>query len=57
MLTRNLLYTAISRAKKQLVLVGRPEMLDFAVRNFPKRRNSSLVQKTLQIMKNRKYVA
>ena len=57
MLTRNLLYTAISRAKKQLVLVGRPEMLDFAVRNFPKRRNSSLVQKTLQIMKSRKYVA
>ena len=57
MLTRNLLYTAISRAKKQIILVGRPEMLDFAVRNYPGKRNSLLVQKTLQMMKNRKTVA
>lgn len=53
MLTRNLLYTAISRARKNVILVGKPEMLDFAVRNYPKKRHSSLVQKTLQFMKNR----
>ena len=52
MLTRNLLYTAISRAKKQIILVGKPEMLNYAVRNYPQKRNSSLVQKTLQIMNN-----
>lgn len=57
MLTRNLLYTAISRAKKQIILVGSPEMLDYAVRNYPRKRNSSLVQKTLQITKKRSSVA
>ena len=48
MLTRNLLYTAISRAKKQIILVGSSDMLDYTVRNYPRKRNSSLVQKTLQ---------
>ena len=57
MLTRNLLYTAISRAKKQIILVGSPEMLDFAVRNYPRKRNSALVQKTMQIMKKQSSVA
>ena len=57
MLTRNLLYTAISRAKKQIILVGNPEMLDYAVRNYPKKRNSSLVQKTLEIINKRIYAA
>ena len=53
MLTRNLLYTAISRAKKQIILVGNPEMLNYAVQNYPRKRNSSLVHKTLQIIKSR----
>ena len=33
MLTRNLLYTAISRAKKQIILVGNPEMLRSCLKN------------------------
>ena len=32
MLTRNLLYTAVSRAQRMLVLVGQPEALGFALR-------------------------
>ena len=52
MLTRNLLYTAISRAKQKVILVGSREMLDFALRNYPKKRNTALVQKTMQILKN-----
>lgn len=53
MLTRNLLYTAVSRARKEVILVGEPEMLDYAVRHYPKKRNSSLVQRTQQIMNKR----
>jgi exodeoxyribonuclease V alpha subunit len=52
MLTRNLLYTAISRAKQKVILVGSREMLDYALHNYPKKRNTSLVQKTLQILNN-----
>ena len=57
MFTRNLLYTAISRAKKQVILVGSREMLDFAIRNYPRKRNSSLVQKTCQAMDHSAHVA
>ena len=57
MLTRNLLYTAISRARKQIILVGSRDTLDFAIHNHPKKRNSSLVQKVQQIIKNNVCVA
>ena len=50
MLTRNLLYTAISRAKQQMILVGNRQMLDYAIRNYQRKRNSSLVKKTQQIL-------
>ena len=52
MFTRNLLYTAISRAKQQMILVGSRKMLDYAIRNYPRKRNSALVQKTLKVMNN-----
>ena len=57
MFTRNLLYTAISRAKRQIILVGSREMLDFAIRNYPRKRNSSLVQKTRQAMAHSAHVS
>ena len=50
MFTRNLLYTAISRAKQQIILVGSREMLDYAIRNYPRKRNSALVSKTMQAL-------
>ena len=43
MLYRNLLYTAMTRAKKYLVLVGSPKAIAIAVRNNdPFQRNTSL---------------
>ena len=42
-LTRNLLYTAVTRAKKQIVIVGHKELLDMSVlRDFVKNRISLL---------------
>ena len=35
------------------ILVGEPEMLDYAIHHYPKKRNSSLVQRTQQIMNKR----
>lgn len=45
-LTRNLLYTAISRAKKRVILVGEPEVLNVALQKMPSKRKSMLIQKT-----------
>lgn len=50
MLSRNLLYTAISRAKKRVILYGDPQALDVAVqKNFPQRK-SLLVPKTRMLL-------
>ncbi len=46
---RNLLYTAISRAKKQVILVGDFESLDLALHTPAPARRSSLVEKTLKL--------
>lgn len=45
MLTRNLLYTAISRAKRHVVLVGDPDALELALQREPRPRKSMLVTK------------
>lgn len=45
LMTRNLLYTAISRAKKQVILVGDSETLEYALKNHPAPRRSMLVEK------------
>ena len=45
MLQRNLLYTAITRAQKMIVLVGQPEALQMAVRHTGARRNTALARR------------
>lgn len=45
MLTRNLFYTAISRARKKLILVGDEGALDKALTSIPAPRNSALVER------------
>ena len=45
MLQRNLIYTAITRAKKMLIFVGDPKALEMAVRNnTPLKRNSRIYE-------------
>lgn len=46
LLTRNLLYTAITRAKKLLVVIGGNKLIDFMVQNIDsKKRNTGLQYK------------
>ena len=49
LLTRNLFYTAISRAKRRVILVGDSEALSFVLKNFPAQRYSMLVGKVEQL--------
>ncbi|MEG1577960.1 MAG: ATP-dependent RecD-like DNA helicase, partial [Oscillospiraceae bacterium] len=46
MMYRNLLYTAISRAKKRVILVGDADVAEVALQREPPKRRSMLVQKT-----------
>jgi len=46
MLSRNLFYTAISRAKERVILFGTEEAIDRALRTRPSPRNSHLAEKT-----------
>lgn len=50
MLSRNLLYTAISRAKKELILFGDMQALDIAVQKRLPQRKSMLVAKTRMLL-------
>ena len=46
LLTRNLLYTGITRAKKLLVIVGSEKIVDFMIQNVDsKKRNTGLKYK------------
>ena len=46
LLTRNLLYTGITRAKKLLIIIGNKNVLDFMVQNVDsKKRNTGLKYK------------
>lgn len=45
LLHRNLFYTAISRARKKVILVGDPDALSIALQRLPPPRRSMLVQK------------
>jgi exodeoxyribonuclease V alpha subunit len=50
LLHRNLLYTAISRAKKQVILVGDLDALDTALQRQPAVRRSMLLSKTRMLL-------
>ncbi|MBR1802929.1 MAG: hypothetical protein IJ777_03045 [Clostridia bacterium] len=43
LLTRTLLYTAMTRAKKMLIMIGNPNIIEFMVQNAEsKKRNTGL---------------
>ena len=49
LLTRNLLYTGITRAKKMLIIVGSEKVVDFMIQNVDsKKRNTGLEFKIKQ---------
>ena len=46
LLTRNLLYTGMTRAKKMLIVIGNPNIVDFMIKNIEtKKRNTGLKYK------------
>ena len=46
LLTRNLLYTGMTRAKKMLIVIGNSNVVDFMIRNVDiKKRNTGLEYK------------
>ena len=50
LLTRNLLYTGMTRAKKMLIIIGNKNTIDFMVRNADnKRRNTGLAFKMMKL--------
>ena len=50
LMTRNLLYTGITRAKKLLILVGYEKVIDFMIQNVDsKKRNTGLEFKLGQL--------
>ena len=53
MLYRNLIYTAISRAKKKVILYGEVNALGIALQKNAPPRRSMLVAKTRMAMENR----
>lgn len=50
LLTRNLLYTGITRAKKLLIIIGRKQVVNFMIQNVDsKKRNTGLEYKLRNI--------
>ena len=48
LLTRNLLYTGITRAKKLLIMIGNEKILEFMIQNVDsKKRNTGLEYKLI----------
>ena len=46
LMTRNLLYTGITRAKKLLIVIGMPKIVEFMIQNVEiKKRNTGLEYK------------
>ena len=46
LLTRNLLYTGMTRAKKMLIVIGNNNIIDFMLQNIDvKKRNTGLKEK------------
>lgn len=52
LLTRNLLYTGMTRAKKMLIVIGNSNVIDFMIRNVDiKKRNTGLEYKFKMLKK------
>lgn len=50
LLTRNLLYTGITRAKKLLIIIGRKQIVNFMIQNVDsKKRNTGIEYKLRNI--------
>ena len=50
LLTRNLLYTGITRAKKLLIIIGNENVINFMINNVDsKKRNTGLAYKMGQV--------
>lgn len=50
LLTRNLLYTGMTRAKKMLIIIGNRNLIEMMVQNFDiKKRNTGLKYKLMDI--------
>lgn len=51
LLTRNLLYTGMTRAKKMLIVIGNNNIIDFMIKNVDiKKRNTGLEEKLRKIL-------
>lgn len=51
LLTRNLLYTGMTRAKKMLIVIGNSNIIDFMIKNTDiKKRNTGLEEKLRNIL-------
>ena len=51
LLTRNLLYTGMTRAKKMLIVIGNSNVIDFMIKNADiKKRNTGLEEKFKNIL-------
>ena len=51
LLTRNLLYTGMTRAKKMLIVIGNSNVVDFMISNIDiKKRNTGLEEKLSKIL-------
>lgn len=56
MLQRNLIYTAITRAKSKLILLGEKSAFDFAVKNTGTARNTYLTQRFSDLLTDEKVI-
>lgn len=53
LMTRNLLYTGITRARKLLIIVGNQKVIDYMIQNVDsKKRNTGLEYKCRMLAKN-----
>ncbi len=51
LLTRNLLYTGMTRAKKMLIIIGNSNVIDFMISNADtKKRNTGLEEKLRNLL-------
>lgn len=51
LLTRNLLYTALTRAKKLLIIVGNPKIVEYMIQNSDSRKRNTRLSIQIKIIK------